>query len=353
MVQNGSALRVLPRVGVLLLAFQVSSLSPQAQARDGGVDPWHLGKGDWVYQVDRAVAGCNGQVPAVTNVASLMAHLKAQGLQFVIVKAGDGSTRFPSAAAPQFTSDLVDAAHAAGLRIFGYNRSYGTNIPGEIAIADYVFRQNADGFIFDAEAEWEADQLPENTNAAVRLCSAVRTNWPNKFLAHAPFPLISLHTSFPYKEFGYYCDAVMPQDYWNEIGPYVGSSPAVMAGRMSAEYRDWQKSLSGKWTNAIKPIVPVGQGWSSRHPLPAYQTTAAQITDFFHALNSDASPATKGGYQGISFWVCELHPLEVWDAIRTNTIGNVPANAPVPAACPAGATSESAPGSAERRPCPP
>jgi len=58
--------------------------------------------------------------------------------------------------APQFTKSLVNAAHESGLWIFGYNRSYGANIKGEIAIANFVFNQGADGFVWDAEAEWES-----------------------------------------------------------------------------------------------------------------------------------------------------------------------------------------------------
>ena len=41
--------------------------------------------------------------------------------------------------------------------IFGYNRSYGSNVLAEIAIAITYFSQGADGFVLDAEAEWESD----------------------------------------------------------------------------------------------------------------------------------------------------------------------------------------------------
>jgi hypothetical protein len=134
----------------LLFAFQTPS---PAQIRDGGIDPKNLGKGQWIYQMNQALAQMNGNVPAVTNLTSLMAFLKNQGHRYVIIKAASADILFPSDAAPQFTADVVIAAHAAGLLIFGYNRSYGLNIPGEIVIADYVFNAGADGFVFDAEAE--------------------------------------------------------------------------------------------------------------------------------------------------------------------------------------------------------
>jgi hypothetical protein len=307
------------------LQFAVTPIA-RAQIRDGGIDPHNLGKGDWIYILANAVNHLGGPVSGVTNLTSLIAYEKNQGVQYIIIKAGDGATRFPSDANPQFTSDVVNAGHAAGVKIFGYGFSYGTDVPGEQAIADYVFNLGADGFVFDAEGAWESQNLPNNTALAIQLCSGIRTNWPNKFLAHSPFPIISFHSTFPYKEFGYYCDVVMPQDYWNDIGSYVSSSPTIMVQKMTTEYRNWQNSLTGIWTNSIKPIVPVGQGWSDG---TNYTTTAAQITEFYNALKTDPNPATSGGYKGVNWWRAELHPSDVLAAIRTNSIGNVSTNAPI------------------------
>jgi len=255
----------------------------------------------------------NGNVPSVTDLNSMMIFLKNQGLRYIIIKAATSSTLYPSSSNPQFTAEVVNAGHAAGLWVFGYNRSYGVDIPGEIAVADYVFNVGADGFVFDAEIEWESHNLPDNQTKAIQLCSAVRGNWPSKFLAHAPFPIISYHSTFPYKEFGYYCDAVMPQDYWIEIGV----TPTYMVDWMTTQWKNWQNGLSGQWLNSIKPIVGLGQGWSSS----SGTVDAVQITEFFTALKNQVNPATAGGYKGANFWRAEYHPMQVWDAIRTNNIG--------------------------------
>src|ERR1051325_9670118 len=142
MLRSGCAHRLASRLVLLPALFLLHDSGLRAQIRDGGVDPSNLGKGDWLYQLPHAVAQCNGNVPVVSNTASLMIWLKNRGMSYVIVKAGTSSTLYPSDASPQFTSGLVDAAHAAGLKIFGYNRSYGTDIPGEIAIADFVFNRS-------------------------------------------------------------------------------------------------------------------------------------------------------------------------------------------------------------------
>src|SRR5512136_1250233 len=153
------AARVAPRLGVLLVACQLIH-SAGAAIRDGGIDPANLGKGEWIYQLHHAVAQCNGNVPSVTNVQSLMIYLKNEGVRYIIVKAATGDSLFGVPGYnPQFTSSLVNQAHAAGLWIFGYNRSYATNTAGEVAIADYVFQQGADGFVWDAEGEWESSVI--------------------------------------------------------------------------------------------------------------------------------------------------------------------------------------------------
>src|SRR5256885_14550013 len=91
-------------------------------------------------------------------------------------------------------------------------------------------------------------------------CSTVRSNWPTKFLAHAPFPIIGVHNSFPYKEFGYWCDAVMPQIYHFSSSGLKHSSSACI-NWSDVNWQAWQSSLVGSnslgngvriyWTNSI------------------------------------------------------------------------------------------------------
>src|SRR5262249_31802126 len=154
-------------------------------------DPANLGKGDWIYYTSMATNKLGGNVLSVTNETSLMQFYQSQGINYIIVKAGTSNFLFNgSYSFPQFTTNLCNIAHANGILIFGYNRSSGGDIPGEIAISDYVFNCGADGFVWDAESEWESSQPWIGANGpalAWQLCSAVRSNWPTKFLAHAPF----------------------------------------------------------------------------------------------------------------------------------------------------------------------
>ncbi|MFN7138542.1 MAG: immunoglobulin domain-containing protein, partial [Limisphaerales bacterium] len=279
-------------------------------------DPFNMGKGDWIYFLSMATNKLGGNVPSVTNLTSLMNYERLQGMQFLVVKAGDGATIWD-----QFNAELVTAAHNAGLKIFGYGRVYGLDIPGEIAVATNVLSLGADGFIIDAEIEYESHILTNNHAAAEEYCQGIRAAYPNAFLGHAPFALINSHPTFPYVTFGKYVDVVMPQCYWKSFG----ISPSNMVHQLDTQWRNWQNSLTGSDTNAIKPLVPIGQAWS---PSSTNVTTGAEIAEFVNRLKTNSNPASMGGYKGVSFWRADLHSPDMWGGISGVTIGN-PTGAPM------------------------
>jgi hypothetical protein len=287
-----------------------------------------------------ATNGLGGNVPWVTNEASLMMFYRSNNVRYIMVKAATSDYLFNGEYDfPQFTKSLVDTAHAYGLLIFGYNRSYGENVQGEVEIADFVFNQGADGFVFDAEGEWESSQpwIGDNgPNLAWSLCSQVRSNWPTKFLAHAPFPIISWHASFPYKEFGFWCDAVMPQIYpqgWTG----VKSRPSGGINWTDANFASWQNSLYSLpptningvqvyWTNAIKPLAPVNHVYGPNPPNKGVAHIDDDfVTEFVDYLCADPHAVTDGGYQGASFWRADLHGAVQFTNIGLATIGAFPA----------------------------
>ena len=321
-----------------LVILSLTCLPLSGQIRDGCIDPWNLGKGDWIYYMSMATNRLGGNVASVTNEASLMLFYKSVGVRYIIVKAATSDTLFyGSYNFPQFTSNLVNTAHAYGILIFGYNRSYGENVPGEIDISDFVFEQGADGFVWDAEGEWESSQPWIGNNGpalAWQLCSAVRSNWPTKFLAHAPFPIISYHSSFPYKEFGYWSDTVMPQIYpYNWTG--VNGRPSGGINWTDVNWYNWQNSLVGQssiiggqqifWTNSIKPLAPANHVYGPNPPNSGVSEIPAEfVMEFVDYLNADPTPQTVGGYKGANFWRADLHGAEQWVNIQRSTIGDFP-----------------------------
>ena len=280
------------------------------------VDPGNIGKGDWIYFLSDATNHLGQNVTNVTDVASLMNYERLQGMQFLIVKCGDGGTFWG-----QFDASLVSQAHSAGLKIFAYGRVYGTNVSGEIAVATNALALGADGFVIDAEIEYESQNLANNNAVAAQYCQGIRSVYPNAFLAYSPFVYISSHGTFPYVTFGTNCDAVMPQCYWKSFGITASNMVSVL----NSEWSSWQNSLTGSSVNAIKPIAPVAQGWSVAVTNP---TTGTEIADFINRLKSTSTPATSGGYKGVSFWRADLHSPDMWDRIRSSSIGN-PTGAPL------------------------
>jgi hypothetical protein len=324
----------------LILFFQQNGF---AAIRDGGIDPANLGKGDWIYSVKDATNQLRGHIRSVTNETSLMQFYKASGVRYIVIKAGTGASLYSGCYADpcQLTANLVSIARANGILIFGYNRSYATNVAGEAAIADYVFQRGADGFVWDAEAEWESNIIgSQGPSLAWQQCSLVRSNWPNKFLAHAPFPIIYFHASFPYKEFGYWCDAVMPQVYHFSSSGIKGS-PSAAINWTDVNWRTWQNSLSGSssvingqtiyWTNSIKPLALLHDVYGSVAALPAGTTACngtapahpdEDVMEFIDYTAADPNAITVGGYKGVSFWRADLKSSNQWSHVKAGSSGN-------------------------------
>ena len=298
------------------MVFPFFGVSAFSSTLDFGVDPERLGTGEWVYVMNTCVKQLGGSAEEVNDAPSMFRFFKKQGIDYVAVKAGTGAKDFPSQGPAQFTPELVKQAHDAGLRIFGYTRSDGKDVPGEIALACKVNAMGADGFIIDAEAEWEASRLEDKgPQRAIQLCQGIRKAYPTRFLGHAPMPIISKHSSFPYKEFGRYCDATMPQAYWKSIGV----TPKRMVEWMENEWHTWNASLTNEWKQAIKPLAPIAQAWS---PTEDRILRGVEIVQFANELKAVKNPASPTGYKGISYWRCDLHSKEMWKAVRRVEILN-------------------------------
>jgi hypothetical protein len=289
---------------------------------DNGVDPYHLGKGDWIWQMNLAESDIG-----VTTVQGVIDYEKAKGIQFLIVKCCDGGiTGFNN---NQFNTDLVTRCHNAGIKIIGFGYVYGSyygpnQVQSEIdaAVSSMRIADSSgvpmDGFLIDAEIEYNG----QSTNA-ITYCQGIRAQFPHRFLAHSPYPIPSYNVSFPYIEFGEYCDAVFPQDYWyDQFSSSGGVTPETMLSDMNNDFIYWQ----GVWNNnghasSVKPLYPIGQGFQGQSPTAI---PGSELTRFYNAVKSASPCATAGGYQGISFWSCQHHTADMWNAIAPMTFDTPP-----------------------------
>jgi hypothetical protein len=285
----------------------------------GGVDPYNMGKGDWIWQISSAMTNTG-----TTTVAELATYLKNKGMKWIIVKGGDGNNGPGEGLYAQWNKDLVDTFHDAGLKIFGYHFTYGgvtpngknapTTLAGEKAVRDEIMSFNPDGLIIDAEGEWERN--PNANRDAEDYAKTFKQKFPDKLLGHAPFPYVRFHQPFPYLGFGKWVDVVMPQLYWETIS--IAGTPEKI---MEDDNKDW-KELYNKFAadgdeEAIKPIVPIGQGYnpSASDPLPP-----EEITRWFDLLRNDPDPASPFGWNGASFWSVQHHTGSHWTQIGNGTV---------------------------------
>ena len=316
--ESASRLKALSAL-ILLLAGS----RPASALLDNGVDPYHLGKGDWIWEMNQTEANLG-----VSTVQGVIDFEKAEGMQFLIVKCADGGQYGP-AYWPQFNSDLITRCHAAGIKIFGFGYVYGSyygsgQVAAEIsaAVACMGVTDSSgvpmDGFLIDAEIEYNGQSAD-----AITYCQGIRAVYPTRCLAHSPYPIPSYNESFPYIEFGRYCDVVMPQDYWyDQFESSGGVTPQYMADLMNSDWIYWQGVWAGEGdASSVKPLVPIGQGFQGDSPVAI---PGSQLTSFYNELKSENPCATAGGYQGITFWVAQSHTTDMWNAIAAMTFATPP-----------------------------
>lgn len=281
----------------------------------GGVDPYNMGKGDWIWQIPSAQTNTN-----TTNVTDLAKFLKSKGMKWIIVKAGDANDGPVTGSwKNNFNKTVIDAFHAQGIKIFGYHFTYGgvfpngknatTTLAGEKKVADEIMSLNPDGLIIDAEGDWERN--PNANRDAEDYAKTFKQKYPNKLLGHAPFPYVSLHKAFPYLGFGKWVDVIMPQLYWKTIS--IAQTPEKILIDVNRDYKALYNEFAEQGhPEAIKPIVPIGQGYD---PSSTKITPGAEVTRYFDLLRNDPDPASPFGYNGVSFWSVQHHSGDVWNAI--------------------------------------
>lgn len=242
------------------------------------------GKGMWIWQPEKTEGG---------DVAAMVAKAKAAGLTHLYVRTGSTWDGFNGGA---FLDQIVPAAHAAGLLVYGWD------FPRLLSPADDVARakaavdhrtpgkQHIDGFAADIETPSEGTAIsgPAATEYGQRLRDAVGTSFP--LIATVPRP--SPFFSYPYAEVVASFDAIAPMVYWLNRQP-----DADVAGALHdlAPYG--------------KPIFPVGQAFDGR---PEGGRPGVPPPDEIWKFMRFG---LANGAQGVSFWSWQGADQRAWNAI--------------------------------------
>ncbi len=251
------------------------------------------GKGMWIWQIWTEENG---------NLDTVISRLKSAGVTWVAVKLGDSNSPWDRPGENLYSwasqyggfASVIDTFHNNGIKVYGWQYVYGKSMwsgTGTLATEADVTNgildiPGIDGFIIDAEAEFEASGM---TAVAAQYLSAVRTVHPNSFVALTSFARV---TGFPipWTTFLQSCDANMPQAYW-ALRP---TSVSQEFSAMRSDFESWeQKWINEGYISSIKPIVPIGcensQGETS------YQMHYGDIQQFCSLCQSVS-------YVGVSLW---------------------------------------------------
>ena len=287
-------------VGLLCFSFMALLPSPLR-----GAVP--TGKGDWIFYMSSAESNLGK-----SSASALFSYEASQGVKWVVVKAQDGTTTGDWG----YSASVVTAAHNAGLKIYAFGYVYGNYYSGSGESAELsttksiISSTSPDGFVIDAEVEYQGQPA-----AAAAYSSGIKAAYPNLFLAYAPFPIISDHESYPYLQFGEYCDAVMPQAYF-ETGS--GYTPSSMVAELDSQWSYWQNIwTSGGYASSVKPIVPICQAYDDSY----WTDNGSDLVNFVTDLRTDHTPATAGGYHGVSFFDADSETSQMRTEIASASIG--------------------------------
>jgi hypothetical protein len=204
------------------------------------------GVGLWAWYLDSCEGG---------DLDKIIERCKTHKINWLAIKAFDGSRVFAS---NQF-ADSVNPLKDAGINVYGWGYCYGRDPLGEADGAIHTLELGADGYIFDAEQEFEESLDPEG--AADRVLGSTRASFPDSFLAYSPFAIPSYHRRFPYRIFEQYTDAVMPMVYWKEMGQTPEEA-------LTWHKTDWIEEFGHlSWSRHM----PIGQAYDGVTPLELAQ----------------------------------------------------------------------------------
>lgn len=243
------------------------------------------GKGMWIY------------LPAATeggNVAAIVAKAKATGLTHLWVRMGsawDGFNVVP------FVDKLLPAAHAAGLRIIGWDFPKLEPVDADVQRALTMIRHRAptgdriDAFSADIETRSEGTRLtPEAARAyGAALRAAVGDAYP--LIATVPRPSKE-RAGFPYGDVTASYDAIAPMVYWLNRQPDTDVAGAL---RDLASFG--------------KPIFPVGQAYDGS--AEGGRKGVPPPDELLRFMNS----ARANGATSVSFWSWQHANEPAWAAI--------------------------------------
>ncbi len=244
------------------------------------------GKGFFTWKIPNCEKG---------DARQIAAHAKAAGLTHLVLKIADGPMIYNGTWGDQtdYTTPVVNALRAQGIKVWGWHYIYGDNPIGEANVAISRIRQyNLDGYVIDAEKEFDAGGKKA---AAKTFMNQLRKSCPDLNVALSSYRFPSLHPQVPWTEFLDQCTISMPQVYWMKA-----HNPGDQLERCVDEF---QAKIP------VRPVVPTGAAFREY----GWNPTDTEVLEFFNK-------AKELNLSAVNFWEWSdarsgIVP-GVWDTIR-------------------------------------
>lgn len=207
----------------------------------------------------------------------IASRAKEAGLTHLILKIADGTMIYNGnwGDTTDYTTPVVNALRAQGIKVWGWHYVYGDNPIGEANVAITRIRQySLDGYVIDAEKEYETTK---KKSAVKKFMAQVRSALPDLTIALSSYRYPSLHPQMPWAEFLDQCNLIMPQVYWMKA-----HNPADQLSQCVNEFQAKVPS---------RPIVPTGAAFREF----GWKPTDVEVLDF-------CKKAKELNLNGVNFW---------------------------------------------------
>jgi len=230
------------------------------------------------------------------SVDALVARARQVGLTHVYVRTGSSRGGFYAQA---YMDELLPKAHAAGIRVYGWDFPYLDDVNADVsrALAAVTYTtpsgDRLDGFAADIETASEGTNLSAEGASAYGLGLRAGVGEAYPLVAVVPRPSSKMQARFPYQAVIPHFDAVAPMTYWLNRQPDTDVINDV--GFLSA---------------FGKPVIPIGQAYDGApeggRPGPP---PPEEIRRFLAA-------AQQVGAAGTSFWSWQHASQAIWDTLQ-------------------------------------
>lgn len=243
------------------------------------------GKGMWFHMLDQA-----GMPPE-----QIVERARAAGLTHVYVRLGSSKKGFHGRAD---LDRLLPAAHAAGLKVVGWDFPYLHDPVADAARAlEEIAYATPGGHrvdAFSADIETGSEGVALAADRVDRYGSALRQAVGPGYPLVGTVPNACLNDSYPYAEVARHFDALAPMVYWITRDP--GADVACNVDRLVPLGR---------------PVLPIGQAYDPAIDNPGL---VGLVPGYDH-LTTFMRVAAEHGAAGVSFWAWHTATADMWRAV--------------------------------------